>query len=237
MGLPLYRSYDYYGYYTSPYYTRRSYTVPYVEQHSAPAASASRPVIPAAGKAAGFQLQAEQAFREHRYEEAARLSNHALVEDGQNGKLHLFASQTLYALGDYQSAAAAIQQGAALLDRSEWGFVVENYKEFYRGDDYVTQTARLVEFSKKNPDAAYAHFLLGYQYKFLGYDESARKRLSKAVALESRDRLAAELLVMAGGEVPSAAEKTTVDSAPKEAPPVPGPSLKPAPAAATTEKQ
>ncbi|MHC4178078.1 MAG: hypothetical protein ACYSWU_11265, partial [Planctomycetota bacterium] len=242
---PLHRYYSYYytqpyyiqPYYLQPYYT--SYPVPYVAQdaavdstYTAPTTSTNGAVIPASGSAADFQLQAERAFREHRYEDAARLSNHAIVEDGQNGKLHLFASQTLFAVGDYRSAAAAIQQAAALLDRSQWGFVVENYKKFYRGDDYVTQMAKLGEFIKENPDASYAYFLRGYHYKFLGYDEAARKQLAKAVELESRDRLAAELLVMAGGKVPDAVpslppdEELTVPESTTKEPPAGAPDKK-----------
>jgi hypothetical protein len=87
-------------------------------------------------------------------------------------------------------------------DKSEWGYVVENYKEFYRGKDYVTQMSALVEFTRNNPDEAYAHFLRGYHYKYLGYDKEAQTPLLRAVELESRDRLAAELLVMAGGKLP-----------------------------------
>ena len=160
-------------------------------------------VIPAAGNGGEFQLQAEQAFREQRYEDAARLVSHAVVEDSNNGLLHLFASQALFAMGDYQSAAAAIQQGAAMLDRSQWGFVVENFKKFYGANDYVVQMKALEQFTKENPNESYALFLKGYHYKYLGYDESARKPLSQAVELESRDLLAAELLAMVGGELPN----------------------------------
>ena len=204
IGLPLFHRY--YEYYTQPHYAHPYYMVyaaPIVEEEIDDTYSGNRTVIPASGDAADFQWQAEQAFRERRYDDAARFSSHALVEDSQNGKLHLFASQTFFALGEYRSAAAAIQQGAALLDRSEWDFVVENYEKFYRGDAYVLQMARLVEFIKENPNESYAYFLRGYHYKFLGYDEAARTQLAKAVELEKRDRLAAELLVMAGNDVPN----------------------------------
>jgi hypothetical protein len=203
------------------YYQPRSYYGAYGTNYAAPrvvapnyaaagGSSANGAVVPAAGAAAEFQRRAEQAFREHRYDEAARLSHHAIVEDNQNGKLYLFASQALFALGEYQAASAAIQQAAALLDRSEWGFVVENYRRIYRGPDYVTQMARLVEFIEKNPEAAYAYFLRGYHYVYLGHEEAARKQLSKALELESRDRLAAELLTLVGGTPPAAAEPSAL---------------------------
>ena len=159
-------------------------------------------IIPTEGLAIEFQARAEQAFKEGRYLDAAKLSNHALIEDGENGKLHLFASQVLFALGDYRSSAAAIQRAAAILEKKDWGFVVENFKQFYRGKDYVTQMDELVKFIKENPDAPYAHFLRGYHYLYLGHKKAAQTPLTKAVELESRDRLAAELLVMAGGKVP-----------------------------------
>ncbi|MGI6416430.1 MAG: tetratricopeptide repeat protein [Thermoguttaceae bacterium] len=241
-GLPFYRYYDYYydyyPYYSAPYYPL--YTPPAVTLYGTAATpstatiSAVGPVVPAAGKAAEYQRQAEQAFRERRYEDAARLSNHAIVEDSQNGKLHLFASQTFFALGDFQSAAAAIEQAASLLDRGDWGFVVENYQKFYQGNDYVAQTDKLLDFIKANPDAPYAYLLLGYHYLFLGHKEAARENFSRAVKLESRDRLAAELLAMAGGPAPApvgeivptpapAVEMRPPDSTPKLIPPPPPP--------------
>lgn len=233
-GSPFFQSTEYYYdhyrtadpyWYSVPYYIPYTVAVPvpYVVEEviesemvePAPAAVAvveNGAVIPAAGEAAEFQFEAEQAFQDGRYEDAARLSNHAIVEDSQNGKLHLFASQTFFALEDYVSAAAAVQQAAALLDRSEWGFVVENYQEFYRGDDYVTQMAKLDKFIKQEPNVAYAYFLRGYHFLFLGHEEAAREDLAKAVELENRDLLAAELLKMAGGEVPAPVAEPTPEA-------------------------
>lgn len=231
LGTPLYRPYDYYyDYYTVPSYrlyspppvtVYRTENTPYVTS-----SSTVGPVIPASGTAAEYQRQAEQAFRERRYDDAARFSSHAIVEDDQNGKLHLFAAQTFFALGDFRSSAAAIEQAASLLDRSEWGFVVENYQKFYRGNDYVTQTDKLLEFIGANPEASYAYLLLGYHYLFLGHKEAARENLSRAVVLEGRDRLAAELLEMAGG--PAAAPL-------KEVVPTPPPAVEVHPPVATPE--
>ena len=218
-GSPFFNSLPYYDHYdrvapywhSVPYYVPYAVPVPYiaetevvVEQGEAILEVARDGLlIPAAEGAADYQLRAEQAFREGDYEEAARLSDHAILEDNRNGKLHLFASQILFALGDYASAAAAIQQAAALLGRGEWGFVVENYQEFYRNEDYVTQMARLDEYIEQNPEAAYARFLRGYHFLYLGHMEAARDDLAKAFELEPRDLLAAELLKTAGGEVPT----------------------------------
>jgi len=219
LGLPWYGSTEY-RYYESyvPYYVPYTVPVPYVvetelsEPMVVQPESASGAIIPATGEAAEYQLQAERAFREGRYEEAARLSNHAIVEDSQNGRLHLFASQVFFALGDYTSAAAAIQQAAALLDRVEWGFVVEHYQEFYQGEDYVSHMAGLDEYIKQNPDAAYAYFLRGYHFLYLGHEEAARNDLAEAIKLEPRDLLAADLLKAAGGIVPEPPEAESIPS-------------------------
>jgi len=135
------------------------------------------------------------------------MANHALVEMPRDGKLLLFAAQTLFAVGDYQNSATVIHQAASQLDAKQWGYVVENYKQYYRGRAYVDQMDRLNEYLKKNPEAGYAHFLRGYQHGFLGHPKSALRDLSKAVELESRDKLAVELIERFGGKPPAVADR------------------------------
>lgn len=216
------------GYYVNPYGTSGAFADPFpasgvvtnVPPAAIPAAEVPRaaPIIAVAANASDFQSRAEQAFREHRFEEAARLSDHATVEDPQNGKLYLFAAQSKFALGEYEAAAGYVHRAASLLDRTEWGYVVENYKQFYRGQDYVTQMNRLVSYCKDNPRAAYAHFLRGYQYKYLGYTNSARTLLAAALKMEPQDQLAADLLSMLPSDnapaVPASVEDTPESSSP-----------------------
>ena len=171
--------------------------------------------IPAAANAAPYQAQAEQAFRNNKIEDAIRLSHHAVVEDGQNGKLHLFAAQALFAGGRYAEAVDALRVATSLLPRDEWGHVIENYKQFYRGSNYVSQMNRLVEFIGNNPDAAYAKTLRGFQYKYLGYDEAAQSQLTKAQQANPQDDLAAKLLGSSDAEANDgdAADQATADQA------------------------
>ena len=163
-------------------------------------------VIDSNSKAAVFQRQAEKEFRQHDYQDAVRSANHAVVEDSGNGKLHLFMSQALFAVGNFRSAAAAARQAMSLLDRKDWGYLVNHYQKFYTNDDYVTQMEGLIEFIKKNPDHADAHFLRGYHYGFLGHKKAAREDLRKAVTLTPKDPIAAALLAMVGGKAPKAPE-------------------------------
>ncbi|MFV1965646.1 MAG: tetratricopeptide repeat protein [Pirellulaceae bacterium] len=154
-----------------------------------------------------YQRGAEEAFLAGNYDQALRLGNHALVETPRNGKLHLFVSQILFAKENYEAATAAIHQAASLLETKDWGYVVENFRKYYRGKDYVTQVDQLTKFIDANPDAAYARFLRGYHFGYLGHKETARRELAKAVELEGRDKLAARLLEMFGGETVAGPEE------------------------------
>ena len=171
-----------------------------------------------------YQRQAEEAFATGDYGLAVRHVNHALVEMPRNGRLHLFASQALFAVGEYRAAATAVHQGVAILERRDWGYVVENFRNYYRQNDYVGQMDRLVQYSRKNGDAAYAKFVRGYHYGFLGHDEAARRELTAALKLEPRDQLAVRLLERFGGKVP---EETAgaIEELPTAAPSDPAPAL------------
>ncbi|MCH8839523.1 MAG: tetratricopeptide repeat protein [Planctomycetes bacterium] len=203
---PVYYSGSYYsGYHTDE---RASASPTYVVAQAEPSPTqqvAARPVTTPEGEA--FQRKAESAFRAGDFERAARLANHALVEMPRHGKLLLFTAQTLFAVGDYRSAAAAIHQAASQLDSEQWGHVVENARQYYRGHAFVDQMDRLNEYIKKNPDADYAYFLRGYQHGFLGHHQTAVRDLNKAVELESRDKLAALLIERFGGTPPAASDQ------------------------------
>jgi tetratricopeptide (TPR) repeat protein len=122
-----------------------------------------------------------------------------MVEFPNDGRVLLFLSQSLFAMGDYQGAITAAYHGMSLLETEDWGYVVQNYTRYYGKDDYVTQMNKLNEYIKANPNAAYAHALRGYQFGYLGHEEQARKDLGKAIELEQRDEFAARLVNQFGG--------------------------------------
>jgi len=213
--------YPSYGYYGSPYYYG-SYDGYYDDSYYASDDyddyDSAVAVVPTNEQAVPFQARAEQAFRAAQYGEAVRQSNHAVVEDGQNGLVHLFAAQALFAVNDYDAAAAAIHRGLTLAERKDWGFVVNNYKRFYRNDDYVAQMNQLIEAIEKYPEVPSLRFVRGYHYVFLDHKKAALKELTKAVALDNRNPMANELLAMVGG--PPVAD--TTESATSPAPALPG---------------
>ena len=179
------------------------------EPTTQPATVAQKPVVSPQGLA--YRQQAESAFRDGRFNEAIRLANHALIETPKDGRLLLFVSHALFAVGEYQSTAGAIHQATTLLEKDDWGYIIKNYRNDYRGNAYVEAMKKLNEYIKKDPDAAHARFLSGYHFGFIGHEEYARKQLTKAIELESRDRLAVELLKRFGGKPPEGVPDVTTE--------------------------
>lgn len=215
-------SFGHFGFYLSPWYAGYGYSsdiYPYYDGYDDDETARAEPEyvaqplsIPTPRVAAkplttseglDYQRWAKDAFRASDFGRAARMANHALVEIPRDGKLLLFTSQTLFAVEDYRGAAVTVHQAAALLDADQWGYVVENWRQYYRGQAYVEQMDRLNEFIKNNPTAAHAYFVRGYQHGFLGHQERAIRDLTKAFELESRDQLAVQLIERFGGTPPA----------------------------------
>jgi len=180
--------------YIGPVYRERIY-VP-VEREAVPEAIpvTARAIIETNGGAAAFQARAERDFRKQRYFDALREANHSLVEDPNNGKVHLFLSQALFAVGEYRAAADAIHQGVLLTKSGDWGYIVENYRQFYTNADYVKQMEQLDEFIRDNPEASYARLVRGYHYLFLGHEPAARRELARVMEAEHGNRVVVLLI-------------------------------------------
>lgn len=199
-----YSSYRYYSYYPRAYGYYYYYPYPLGHYYYDPlvASPSVANIYLEAPKPRGqsYFQRAETAFRAANYPQAARLARHATVEKPRNGRVFLFLSQALFALGDYPESAQAARQGMALLDASDWGWFVQNFRRYYRNSDYVGQVRQLEEFAAENPGSVDAHFLLGYHYGYLGYRAEAREHLAKARALDPAGHMRAELLAHFGGE-------------------------------------
>ncbi len=191
---------------------------------AAPSAATPQPnrsdrstVIPTNQNASSYQIEAEQAFRQQRYDQALRLARHTSVEDGDNGFVFLFGSQAAFAVAQYQSAYAALESAIDMLDQNQWGFVVKNYHRLYTGDDYVSQMEALVQYADANPNVSYPLTLRGYHYAFLGYPDDARKHFKKALELNANDEVARKLLAGLGEELPAPAPVPTDKTQPPRA--------------------
>jgi hypothetical protein len=82
-----------------------------------------------------------------------------------------------------------------------------------------------------NPDAADAHFVLGYHYMIGGHKEAAAAQLQQVVNLVPKDRLAGELLRMVQGPPPQQQPQQPAPNADFGVAPTPDPPPTDAPAA------
>ncbi|HQU45469.1 MAG TPA: tetratricopeptide repeat protein, partial [Pirellulales bacterium] len=115
-------------------------------------------------------------------------------DDPQNGVLIMMLAQGLFATGNFNEAAGAVQQAMLLLSEDQWGVVVGNYRELYgKVGDYTAQLRALEKAVKAAPDDAGTRFLLGYHYGFLGYPQQAVKQLDKTLQIQPDDQLAKKL--------------------------------------------
>ena len=101
----------------------------------------------------------------------------------------LLLAQALFATGQYQPAAGAVQLAMQMLPQDQWGNVIRNYTELYSGNTAFTDQLRKLEAARNaNPNDSAVHFLLGYEYGYLGYAKDAIKEFDKSITLRPQDR-------------------------------------------------
>jgi tetratricopeptide (TPR) repeat protein len=130
----------------------------------------------------------EQAFGSGQYQTALRDWQHAMVDNPRNGGIMLMIAQAMFALGQYDQAAGAVQMGMQMLPEGEWGTVVKNYTQIYPNvQNYTDQLKTLETARKTHPDDPALRFLLGYHFGYLGYPKHAARELDKALDLQPKD--------------------------------------------------
>ncbi|MGI9517618.1 MAG: hypothetical protein ACR2NP_11265 [Pirellulaceae bacterium] len=169
-------------------------TAPSAPAQSVLRTSGSATLVPVSPTAQSWQQQAEQAFRQQRYEEAVRMSRHASVEDGNNGLVFLFGSQAGFAAGRYDIAYDALARATELLPFEQWSFVIDRYRQLYSNRDYIAQMDQLGQFTKDNPQASFPVTVRGFHYAQLGHTEAARQDLQAALKRNPEDVVARRLL-------------------------------------------
>lgn len=178
-------------------------------------------IYPAVGTNAAAkrnQFRAEQAFRNGKYLQAADMAQATLEFDPSNGVAWLFASHTRFAIGDYSTAAEYLEQAMANLNHQHWGFVVENFRQFYGANDYVSQMERLHRHLARHPADAQAWAVRGHQYLYLGYDGEARLDFEEALKLAPNHFIANQMSRL----MPGSSEMKTLPN-PAELEPLPAP--------------
>lgn len=160
-------------------------------------------VVPeVSSKAVASFDSARAEFKGGNYELALKSVDEAIGELPKDAALHEFRSLVLFALGRYRESAAAIHAVLAVGPGMNWTTMSGLYGD---AADYTKQLRALEQHVRSNKDATDARFLVSYHYIALGHNDSAIKQLTAVVTADPKDTVAADLLRMLGGKVPSAA--------------------------------
>jgi tetratricopeptide (TPR) repeat protein len=149
------------------------------------------------------------AFKEGNYAKAQELVDKAIALLPSDATLHEFRGLTLFAQKKYKDAAAALYTVLAAGPGWNWDTMSSLYT---KPDTYTKQLRELETYSKDNPKAAFANFLLAYQYLVLGSKHAAVQQLKRVAELQPKDKLSAALVKAL----------TTGETAPADGPPKPG---------------
>ncbi len=134
--------------------------------------------------------RAVYAFQGGDYRTALQLARKAA--DGADSNAYLaLVIQSMFALRDYDAAAAQIRAAVAAGPLIDWGTLYRFYGYHVKG--YADQLSVLTAFVDGHPKDANAHFLLGYQYMIVGKRELARQQFAQVLRLSPLDDFAAEL--------------------------------------------
>jgi len=138
-----------------------------------------------------FFAAARAQFYAGNYREALRDVQHATIDMPASQSLQQFHALVLFALGDYQKAAAVAHP--VLNAGPGWDWTI--LESFYSSSDIYTRQLRALEqFVFEHKDNTAAQFLLAYHYLMLGHLTAARDPLRQVAHLEPRDSLAKNFL-------------------------------------------
>ena len=143
------------------------------------------------------------AFAAGDYLAASAAADEAIAANPGDVTLHEFRSLVLFALGKYGDAAGVLNPVLA----SGPGWSWETMSGFY-GDTgaYNNQLARLEAYTKASPEAAAAHFLLGYHYLVCGHMANASVEFGAASKLQPADSISRQLAALTADSVPDAGD-------------------------------
>ena len=139
---------------------------------------------------------ARQSFRNGDYAAALASVDAALAKNQTDAVMHEFRSLVLFARRDYRQSAAVAHSVLAVGPGWDWTTMSSLYPD---PQVYTDQLHALEDYVQANPNAADAHFLLGYHYMIGSHAEASAAQFQQAHRIMPSDRLAAELAMMAKG--------------------------------------
>lgn len=143
--------------------------------------------------------RARQAFAGRDYQAALVFINGALALAPDDSTLHEVRALVLFALGEYQEAAAPLY--AVLSVRPGWDWAT--MRSFYATvPDYTRHLRELEVHQAENPSSAAASFVLAYHYLTMGHDQAAADQYRNVIANNENDYLSRSLLDTIVGNEP-----------------------------------
>jgi hypothetical protein len=135
--------------------------------------------------------QARAAFKAGDYQQALALADQALKSMPNDASLHEFRGLVLFALGQFEQAAAPLYAVLSNGPGWDWTTLMSLYPSV---DPYTNQLRVLEDYTRSHPDSAAGHFVLAYHYLTQGHLDVAVAQLKKVAALQPADKLAPQLL-------------------------------------------
>jgi len=172
------------------------YSQPIVVTNSIPPAAVAegRPAAappPAPPEADSLVDAALEKFRGGDFGGALAGFDRALAMSPNDSVIHEVRALTLFALGRYTEAAAALNAVLAVAPGMDWTTVSNLYPSV---DTYTRQLRRLEDFCRANRDDAAARFVLAYHYLVAGHGDEAADELEQVVRIQPEDVVARRLL-------------------------------------------
>ncbi len=133
------------------------------------------------------------AFAAGEYHAALGAATAAAAADPANGKLQLYLAHCHFAVGEFEQSARALNSAFAQLPPEQWGLVIENFRQFYKRNDYVKQFDELLSFSQQAGQKELGAALQAYHYRYLGHPDAAAEQLQIALQSAAPPQLAKEL--------------------------------------------
>ncbi len=158
-------------------------------------------------------------FKKGDYRSALNKFDAALTQLPDDPVIHEVRAVTLFALGEYQQSAAALNSFLSSAPGMDWTTMSSLYGN---AADYEAQLRKLEQYCVSKPNDAAAYFVLAYQYLVLGAKDQATDALRVVVKNQPKDSTAKRMLDALAPEQATAVAQT---------PPAPAAAPAPAPAA------
>jgi tetratricopeptide (TPR) repeat protein len=130
-------------------------------------------------------------FKDANYQASLGSFNNALSKNGGDPVVHEVRALSLFALGDYSTAAVALNALLASAPGMDWTTMSSLYGN---SEDYTAQLRKLEEYCKANPKNPASAFVLAYHYLVIGQKDSAIRALKVVVENQPKDVTAKRML-------------------------------------------